>query len=287
MLEGEPKEDREEGENEDRLQAVDDDVRGRVILGPSLGQFGGFVGVHLVADSAEQRARPPELQRAKNHEGAGQAEAEVPRHLLADVTAQRNTEKGAGIHAHVEQRVAAIALAFVVLRVELTHDGRNVRLEEAGAERDQPEACIKHRHGFCEQCNVPGRNDEAAKQHRTARAQEAVSDVAAQDGRHVHGKGVPAVQTGRVSARPAPAALADLADQEEHQQRAHAVVREAFPHFCEEQDEQRIGLPQDAGLWIRVSEGLQKVPTESFGDEREGYGSQIDRTWRRVILPAT
>mmetsp|Transcript_122285 Transcript_122285/g.341140 ORF Transcript_122285/g.341140 Transcript_122285/m.341140 type:complete len:504 (-) Transcript_122285:7-1518(-) len=242
LLEGEPEEDREEREHEDGLEPVGHDVR-RGVIALFLDHLLGCVD--LVADAAEQALAEPELNGAEDHEQAGQTEAQVPRDLLADVAAQRDAEEGTGVHAHVEQRVAAVALALIAGAVELADDGRDVRLEQAGAQHDQAQARVERRHRLHEQRDVAGRDDEAAQQHRAPRAQQPVRDVAAQDGRQVDQAGVPAVQAGRLGAGPAPAALAGLGDQEEHEQRPHAVVGEALPHLREEEDEELAGLAED------------------------------------------
>ena len=48
-------------------------------------------------------------------------------------------EEGAGVDSHVEDREAGVA-ARTTFRIQVTNDGRNVRLEQSGTADDQHEA---------------------------------------------------------------------------------------------------------------------------------------------------
>ena len=125
---------------------------------------------------------------------AGQAEAQLPGDLLADVAAQRNTEEGTGVHAHVEQRVAAITGALVVLAVELADDRRDVRLEQAVAEDEDAEREMERARAVEGEQEVADGQEHGSSEDRTAVAENTVRQDAAEERRQVDEADVRAVQ---------------------------------------------------------------------------------------------
>ena len=70
------------------------------------------------------------------HADAGEREAGPPAEPVGEDRAEQLPDDRADVDAHVEDREAGIAAA-VALLVERSDDGRDVRLEEAVADRDQ------------------------------------------------------------------------------------------------------------------------------------------------------
>ncbi len=89
----------------------------------------------------------------------------------------------------------------------------------------------------------------APDDHGPVRPPPAVGDDAAQDRQRVGGEPVPAEQPAGGGRRPAHPAARAVGD-EQHQDRAHPVEREALPHLDEEQQEQARRLAAPGGRLV-------------------------------------
>ena len=203
---------------------------------------GGRVGVVVDGGHAALVAQRPaagvqEVDESEQHGDGGGAKAPMPAPVLAEITGDQPAEDRADIDAHVEEGEAGVAAADVVLVVELADEGRDVGLEQPGADGDRDEAEEEDRGGgtgYCEQ-GVPEHDGDAADDDRPLAAPETVGDPAAGQGQYVGRGGVQAVDCRCVGRRQAEAAILHLVDKKEDQDRPHAVVAEAFPHFDEEE----------------------------------------------------
>src|SRR5207253_7754560 len=133
-----------------------------------------------------------ELRDAEDHPEAGHGESEVPAEPRIDSLALEETEKDgalreesaderrdhrADVDAHVEDGEPGVATR-IVLGVQSTHHGADVRFEATDADDDEREAEIQECRGRHGQREVAGRDDAAAEQYRLALAEEAVGDPA-------------------------------------------------------------------------------------------------------------
>src|SRR5439155_12069090 len=120
----------------------------------------------------------------------------------AEVTDDDRSQEGTEIDTHVEDREGAIA-PRVVAGIELTHEHRNVGLEEAGANDDEGKAKIKavevkalaSLRPFDERDQqVPCRDEDAAREHGFSCAKKAVGQKSTDDRRDEYQRGVGAVE---------------------------------------------------------------------------------------------
>ena len=167
------------------------------------------------------------------------------RALREEAGYQRGEER-AQVDAHVEDRKAGIA-PLVIARVKAARHGADIGLEEAGAERDEGKARVERLDGGDCQREVPERDDGAADEHRAVGAEEAIGQEAAGNRQHVYGHRVVAVDARCFRGAEAQATFRWRGDDEQHQQRAHAVVGEALPHLGEEERRKSQRLPGEAG----------------------------------------
>ena len=219
-----------------------------------------------------QMTPPPKVQgETEHHPDAGGAEAVVPADLLTQCAAHQRRERGAEVDAHVEDRERAVA-PRVTLRIQPADLGGDVGLERAVAEdqehqrREEP---TLHRHQ-----EVADGHQDATQHHRLALSQHPVGEHATEERREVHERGVQTIDLRRQRLRvemaegvfehpahgvetqhlPAHVGVQEqVVDHVQHQQRAHAVVREALPHLGEEQHVQPDRMPEPlapAGLWV-------------------------------------
>ena len=77
-----------------------------------------------------------EGEQPGKHADAREAEAVLPPVGLAQPAAQQDGGQRAQVDAHVEDRESLIP-AGILVGVELAHDGRNARLQEADADDDE------------------------------------------------------------------------------------------------------------------------------------------------------
>ena len=89
---------------------------------------------------------------------------------------------------------------------------------------------------------MSSRNNKSANEYGASGADKIIGDVAAEDADHVARHRVVAVNLRRQFLIHAHAAGRDGCDHEQDKQGAHAVVREALPHFGEEEIGQSAGV---------------------------------------------
>src|SRR5207342_2449080 len=178
-----------------------------------------------------------------------------PAQGLAEIPADDGGEQRAEIDAGIEKRETGIA-ARIVLRIELSDDGGNVRLEKAHAHDDQRQRQIEHAQGaviardhavgdgrgmpFERHAEMPQAQQDAAEHHRLAHAQVAVGEHAAEHRYAVDQSAVCAehIEADRV------AELVVL-DQVQQQQGLHSVEGEPLPHLGDDPDEDTFRVAEE------------------------------------------
>ena len=103
----------------------------------------------------------------------------------------------------------------------------------------------------------------AAEQHRLALAEVAVGEIAAEHRGDVDEAGIGAVDQVRFAVGEQP-----MLGEVEDQQRPHAVIGEALPHFGEEEHVEALGMPQE----FRLAVGRD----ESADGEEQGEHCECD-----------
>ncbi|PAV92570.1 hypothetical protein WR25_07913 [Diploscapter pachys] len=86
---------------------------------------------------------------------------------------------------------------------------------------------------------IAERHQDRAELHRALGPQILVRQIAADQRRQVHERGIAAIQASRCTV-----AEQEMLRQIERQQRAHAVIAEAFPHFGGEQARELAGMAE-------------------------------------------
>ena len=95
-------------------------------------------GIGRFAPAEQQGSERDKHQQARDHADAGEPEAVLPAHRLAEISDQDRADRRADVNPHVEDGVGAVA-ADVGARIELPHDHRDVGFEEARADDDECE----------------------------------------------------------------------------------------------------------------------------------------------------
>ncbi len=202
------------------------------------------------AYALERGAAEVEPEQADQHAGAGGDEDDLvgrhgvaAEHLLRQDLGEDRRQEGAHVDAHVEDGEAAVA-ARVGGAVELADHGRDVRLEHAVADDDGGQAELEDALVGNRNHEQAGGHEAGADQDRALVADDAVGDVAAEQGAGVHQREVGTVgQVGEGLA--GGVAAVELGDDVEHQGPANAVEREALPEFGHEQHPQRARVSHD------------------------------------------
>ena len=212
------------------------------------------------------------------HADAGGGEAVVPADFLAERAADERRQERADIDADIEDGIGAVA-ARIARRIKPADLGRDIRLEAAGAEdqrqqREQEKLLDRHH-------EMADRHQHRADDDGAALAEHAVGQQPAEDRREIDEPGIkaPDLRRQRLHVERAedafePALEAEQADDVagmigqqqifghiEHEQRAHAVIGKALPHFGGEQ----VGQP------ARMAEQLA-LPRRSGGHRFNALG---------------
>ena len=195
----------------------------------------------------------------------------MPVDVLAQVAADQRRREGADVDPHVEDREPAIA-AGVVLGIELPDHDRDVRLQQAGTDHDEPEPCVERGDSGNRHREVAERDDDPAQQNGLPLPEEPVSDPAAREVDQIHEARVKPVDQGRLGDVVAQPAVRRLGGHEQHEQRSHPVVRETLEHLRKEEVAQPDRMAEEACV-VR-SEGASGVAGG------EVVGSEIARGFR-------
>src|SRR3954470_481476 len=99
--------------------------------------LGGIERGWLVTDVAERFwSAQPVRDDSDQHSDTSGAKAEAPTYSLAQVACNEWSDEGTEVDSHVENRKASVP-SGAVLRIEITDDCGDVRLEHPRAEHDQ------------------------------------------------------------------------------------------------------------------------------------------------------
>ena len=214
-------------------------------------QTGSGDGAGAQAAVSERRSGRPKLHETREHANACRRKAIVPV-AAGKPAADERSGGGADVDAHVEDREARVATG-IAGPIKLADQRTDVGLEQARAEHDENEAAEEARKTRDREHEVPAHDNDPAEPDCALRAPEPVGDPAARQRDEIDGRGVQAIhRRGRLVAETEPAVL-DLIDHEQHEQRAHAVVAEALPHFREEQSSETPGMPGEFAVSPRGS----------------------------------
>ena len=215
---------------------------------------------------AEIALRIEEIERAEQR--ARRRTGQKPRcqlHLLAERARDERADGRAEIDAHVEDRETRVASRAGLAFVERADHRRNVRLQQPDAEHHDEEAGVEHRRRRGDgQDEVAGRDEQAAGEDGLALAYQPVGDPAARDREQVGAAREQRVHRAGRRAVDAEARIRrhERRREEQHEHRAHAVVREALEELDHEAGDQP----------ARMSE---KLFAGSAGDTGAAVGSFI------------
>ena len=228
------------------------------------GESAALVGA--TSDSRRQVAIADQVRgESREHETSRDAEAEVPAVDLREQPREQRPDDGTEVDRHAEDREAARAPRLVVARVEGTDLGRDIALEESRADHEQQQGeqeRLLERHR-----QVPAGHRQRADHDGVALPDPAVGDQAAEQWREVHEARVEAEDLRRERLRRQrpdhgfdrgaksrePDDVLDVPRQQqlvhhvEHQQRRHAVVREALPGLGEGEVEEPLRMTRETG----------------------------------------
>jgi hypothetical protein len=206
-----------------------------------------------------------------HHADAGGGVSVMPGDAFAQSAADERRQERAEIDADIEDRIGAVA-ARIAGRVEAANLGRDVRLEAAAAEnerqqREQKKLLDRH-HEMAE------RHQGRADDHCAALAEHAIGDKPAEDRGEIDEPGIetPDLRGQRLHVERAEYRFQCALEREkadhaagmvrkqqilghvEHEQRAHAVIGKALPHFGGEQEGQPARMAEQfnmCGNWLR------------------------------------
>ncbi len=213
--------------------------------GEQLVDLHGFL-VRRRTDVVECMAHQEVEAQADQQADAAHAERGMPAHLVVvgvvdvilDQRRCQHRERRAQIHRHVVDGEGTVDLGIIAF-VDLAHQVAGIGFEQAIADHDHAQRAEQEPHalaGYGHQC-VTHREDERTQQHGASGAQHLVADPAADRRRHVdQGGGRTPGQVGAIVGEAQP--LHHVVDDE----RLHAVVAEALPHFDQEHRAEGAGL---------------------------------------------
>src|SRR6185436_19344202 len=136
---------------------------------------------------------PQKDEKTQQHADASGAKTVMPSNALSEVPADERRDERAGVDPHVEDREPRVT-PLITAAVDLADHRRDVRLEEAGADDDEPESEIECRHRLHREGEVPRRDDKRTDHQRAPRAEPPVGEIAAKERREPNEPGVRAIQ---------------------------------------------------------------------------------------------
>ena len=174
--------------------------------------------------------------------------------MLGEKAADEGGRDRPDIDPHVEDGESRVA-ARIRRGIKAADHRGNVRLEEAGAERDQGQArkesgLAVERHG-----EMAEGDDAAAPEDGAAGADEIIRDESAQNAEQVAAHGVGAVDGGGALVGEPQPALGDSEGHEQHEQRPHPIEAETLPHLGEKQRREAAWLAADPAGGQRIEGG--------------------------------
>src|SRR3954471_3918729 len=194
----------------------------------------GFVGASPISENANEHAH---TRRAK---------AEVPGDFFAQIAGDERSDEGTEVDAHVEDRESGVAPRSA-FRIQVSDDGRDVGLEQSGAEHDQNQADEKRRVG--EDDGKRDRQVAEGDENSTVpdcppEAEQSVGDPSTRQRRQINAGGVNTDnRAGRLSGE-CESAGSERRRHEQDQQRPYSVEREPLPHLGEEESGEAYRLPK-------------------------------------------
>ena len=205
----------------------------------------------------------PEDEETGQHANACEAKAVFKAVRLSHKGHHSGGEEGADVDADVEDGEARVAAGIVVF-VELSNDGGDVRLEEAVSDNQRTHA-KEHEHftlgdgvrtanGASHHQEFSDGHEDGTEENGVAVAEVLVGHFATENGGCVNQGRVGTVDEGGVRV-----AFQEGFDKEQRQEHAHAVVAKTLPHLREEEGHQALRMPCgkfQLGHEIRYFEGF-------------------------------
>ena len=269
----------EHGEEHDGKRAGEDErdhAPGSCRNGRCAPDVGEALSLHNVGDEAERHADAGRAEPPVPAQGGIEAPRRKPPfegHALGEKAGDERRDEAADVDAHVEDGEPGVA-ALVAFGVEGADHGADVRLEEPGAERHQREAGVETGGGRNGEREMAEGDDGAAGENGAVGAEIAVGNEAARDRQHVYGHRVVAVDARGVERGKAQSAGRHRRDDEQREQRAHAVIGEALPQLGEEQRRE----PARMAAECRAVCGAQALGAVGRMGSRVGHrGPQLSR----------
>ena len=224
-------------------------------------------------EGGEFVAAVDEGAQGEGHADGGRGEAGVVAVVLAQPAGQQGRGEGADVDGHVEQLEAGVAPDVIVV-VEAADDGRQVRLDEAGAHGHQHDPRPGEGGRGNGQADVARHDDDAAVEGGQPGPDDAVGEDAPGNGQEVDGHPVERDDDLSAGLAQAQAAAGHRVGDEVQQDGAHAVVGEALPHLHVEHPGQSAGVAEQPPVLPRRRRAQAAGPPPA-GDEAAGPAELI------------
>ena len=158
----------------------------------------------------------------------------MPVDVFTEISADERTEKRAKVDAHVERGKTRIA-PRASFWIQIGDNRADAGFQQARADHDQAETKIERRRRGNGKRVVAGRNHTAAPEHGPTQSEKPIGNPAAGQRDKPHGGGIQTVNCRCRHIVETHSARGHGIGQKQHEDRAHAVVAEALPHFGEEE----------------------------------------------------
>ena len=184
---------------------------------------------------------------------AGSANPADQPNCAATIGHEDRAKRCAEVDAHVEDRESGVA-ARAAFRIDTGDDRADVRFQQPHTEHDHDEADEEPARLAEREQAVADHDQDAAPPDGALRTPDAIRDPATEQAEQIGAADVEAVDRGRRLVVESETACLDGGDQEQHEDRPHAVIREALPHLRHEEREQAPGVAKP--LFVRGRRGV-------------------------------
>ena len=197
----------------------------------------------------------------------------MPIDALRQISGDERTNERAEVDTHVEQGESGVA-ARVSLPIERADERAYVRLQQAGANDDEAQACVEERKRLEREREVARSDDDPADEHASILAEHAVRHETAEDRGPPDAARVRPVDRRRVRIREAQSARAGWRGHVQNEERTHPVVAETLPHLREEERRESAWVAEEAPIQRHygVGHGLEHT---TVGSRRSGVAPSL------------